>query len=288
MRCSVAPLCDASGNPLRFVTIVEDITERVHGRPHLRDTGEWQGRMAENGTAAAADRRKELEAQIADVQNRDAAGHLAAGVAHDFNGLLMVILGQSALLAQKLGAEDPRSVNVAEIKKAGERAAALIANLRSMSSEPESRTSVVSPNDLIRDMASVLRSTLGSDVELVTRLDPGAGNIRADAAQIEEMILNLAINAHDAMPDGGRLVIESERWNPDSGLELPASLEPGAYVLLTFWDNGCGMDEETRSQDLRTIFHHEGTTRCVGAGAGSSGGDRHRKRRRYSRVERDR
>jgi two-component system, cell cycle sensor histidine kinase and response regulator CckA len=259
VRCSAAPLCDASGNPSRFVTILEDISERVQGRQQLDETAEWQRGISDNPAEKTPpqgvdDARRQLEAQIADVQNKDAAGHLAAAIAHDFNGLLTVILGQSALLAQRLGAEDPRSGNVAEIRKAGERAAALIANLRTVSKKPESRASVVSPNELIRDMEPILRSTLGSDVELGTRLDPGAGNIWADPAQMEEVILNLAINAHDAMPHGGRLEIESERWNPDSGLELPASLEPGAYVLLTFWDNGGGMDAETRARIFEPFF----------------------------------
>ncbi len=231
VRCSVAPLCDAAGNPVQFVTIVEDVTERVQAGRHLRDT-----------------------AEIADVQERQAAGRLAAGIAHDFNGLLGVILGHSALLAQKLDAEDPRSDNVAEIKRAGERAAALIRNLRAMSGEPESHASVVSPNDLIRDMETVLRRMLGSEVELVTRLNPGTGNIRADPAQMEDLILNLASNAHDAMPHGGLLVIKSERWNPDSGHEPPASLAPGAYVLLTFTDNGSGMDEQTRAKIFEPFF----------------------------------
>jgi two-component system cell cycle sensor histidine kinase/response regulator CckA len=244
VRCSVAPLCDAAGNPVRFVTIVEDVTERVHA----------EQRLVENAQASGVDALRQLETQIADVQISAAAGRLAAGIAHDFNGLLSVILGQSALLAQKLGAEDPRLGNVREIKKAGERAAALIGNLRAMSGKPESLASVVSPNDLIRDMETVLRSALGSEVELVTRLNPRAGNIRADPAQMEEVILNLAINAHDAMPQGGLLVIESERWNPDSGHELPAPLDPGAYVLLTFTDNGSGMDEQTRAKIFEPFF----------------------------------
>jgi two-component system cell cycle sensor histidine kinase/response regulator CckA len=254
VRCSVAPLCDAAGNAVRFVTIVEDITERVHAQQRLQETGDWQRRMFENGQGPGVEERGQLETQISDIQNRDAAGRLAAGIAHDFNGLLSVILGQSALLAQKLGAEDPRSGNVAEIKKAGERAAALIGNLRAMSGKPESHASVVSPNDLIRDMETVLRSMLGSEVELITRLNPRAGNIRADPAQIEEVILNLAINAHDAMPHGGLLVIESERLNPDAGHALPPSLDPGSYVLLTFSDNGSGMNEQTRAKIFEPFF----------------------------------
>lgn len=208
VRCSVAPLCDAGGNLDRFVTILEDITERVHLPQHTDP--------------------------------------LTERVAHDLNGLLSVILGQSAILVKRLGAEDARSENVAEIQKAAQRAAAMIANLRGVSDEAESHVRVVSANEVVRGMESLLRSTLGSAVELFMRLDPEAGNIRVDPERMEEVILSLAIQAHDTMPQGGRLVIESERWNPESGVELPAALEPGAYVLLTFWDNGCGIDEETR------------------------------------------
>jgi len=210
VRCSVAPLCDAAGNPSRFVTIVEDITERVDLPRHTDP--------------------------------------LTERVAHDLNGLLSVILGQSAILEKRLGAEDPRTANVGEIKKAGERAAALIASLRRSSGEPDSRARVVPLNDLVRGMEPLLRSTLGNSIELVLRLEPEAGNIRADVEELEEVIVSLAIQAQDTMPNGGRLVIESERWNPASGVELPNTLEPRAHVLLTFWDNGSGMDDQTRAR----------------------------------------
>ena len=208
--------------------------------------------------------RKHLEEQLLQAQKMEAVGQLAGGIAHDFNNLLTVILGYSAVLAQKLAPEDPRLKNVVEIKKAGERAATLTRKLLTFSRKQVLQPSVLSVNDLIRDLEAMLRTLMGEDVELVTRLDAAAGNIRADAGQIEQVILNLAINARDAMPGGGRLVIESKRQDLAGGISTPRSLPAGGYVLVTFTDTGCGMDEQTRAKIFEPFF----TTKEPGAGTG--------------------
>ena len=358
-RCSVAAWFDAAGNPARFVTIAEDITEQVQAKLDLRNTEERYRCIVENmhegiclcdrergvtymnprlkkmlgyaegdadfecsdihfpedrdesvrrfeqtkkGISASFEsrlrcadgsplpvnisaspipdgqgafagalcmftdvrERKHLQAQLLHVQKMEAVGQLAGGIAHDFNNLLTVILGYSAVLEQKLAAEDPRLKNVAEIKKAGERAAALTRKLLAFSSKQVLQPRVISLNQLIRDMEATLASLIGSGVELVTRLDAAVGNIQADTGQMEQVILNLAINARDAMPKGGVLRIETRRFNVDAGATLGCSLRPGPYAQLIFTDTGCGMDEQTRGRIFEPFF----TTKELGAGTG--------------------
>jgi PAS domain S-box-containing protein len=299
-RCSIAILFDAAGSPARFVTIAEDITEQVEAKLALRQFEERYRSRLENTEEgirmSGADRgvtenpplkamlghpegeahgvftdgisRQHLEEQLLRAQKMDAASQLTGGMAHDFNNLLTVILGYSSMLERKLAAEDPRMKNVVEIKKAGERAAALTGKLLAFSRKQAARPQAISLNGLIRDMQAILGTIVGEDVELVTRLDPAVLNIQADPAQMEQVILSLAINARDAMRDGGRLLIESQRQDLNGGtgasLLLARALAPGAYAVVTFTDSGCGMDEPTRARIFEPFF----TTKEPGVASG--------------------
>ena len=207
---------------------------------------------------------KHLEDRLRQVQKMEALGQLAGGIAHDFNNLLTVILGYGDVLEKKLACEDPLFNNVVEIKKAGERAAALTQKLLAFSRKQVLRPRLIPLNHLIRDMEAMLRRLIGDQVGLRTALDPAVGNIQADPGQIEQVILNLAINARDAMPKGGRLLIESKRQDLDLAAAQARSLAPGSYALVTFTDNGCGMDAETKDRIFEPFF----TTKELGAGTG--------------------
>ena len=274
VRCSIAILCDAAGSPARFVTIAEDITEQVEAKRALGQFEERYRCMLENtqegtrmngrerGATALPDdqrdlditARQHLEEQLLRAQKLEAASQLADGIAHDFNNLLTIILGYSGMLEQKLAAEDPRLKNVVEIKKASERAAALTRKLLAFSRKQAPRAQAMSLNGLLQDMRAILGTIVGQDVELVLRLDPAVLNIQADPGQIEQVILNLAVNARDAMPAGGRLVIESQRQDLNGETGAPRWLAPGAYALVTFTDSGCGMDEPTRARIFEPFF----------------------------------
>ena len=208
--------------------------------------------------------RKLLEEQLRQVQKMEAVGQLAGGLAHDFNNLLTVILGYSGVLESKLSPEDPRLKNVTEIRRAGERAAALTRKLLALSRKQVLQPRVISVNHLIRDLESMLRRLIGEDIELVTELGRAAGNIKADPGQVEQVILNLVINARDAMPRGGRLTIKSQREDLDPAGAASLSLPPGTYVLLTFTDTGCGIDEKTKARIFEPFF----TTKEPGVGTG--------------------
>ena len=208
--------------------------------------------------------RKKLTEQLQRSQKMEAIGRLAGGIAHDFNNLLTVILGYSNVLERKLAAEDPLSKNVIEIRKAGERAAALTQKLLAFS-----RKQVVSPrvfglNALVRDTEGMLQRLIGEHVRLSTELDPAAGNIKADFGQMEQVLMNLCVNARDAMPNGGRLLLETGRQVLDTAGASVRGLPSGTYVVLSVTDSGCGMDEQIKSKIFEPFF----TTKDPGIGTG--------------------
>ncbi len=202
---------------------------------------------------------KRLEEQLRQSQKMEAVGRLAGGVAHDFNNLLTVITGYASLLREEQsGIATPE---LDEIEKAALRAAALTQKLLAFSRKQMLQPKIINLNTVVSGMEEMLRRLIGEHILLVTALPSGLCNVKADAHQIEQVILNLAVNARDAMPGGGRLLIETRNVQMETPFE---SLPPGAYVLLSVADTGHGMDAETAARVFEPFF----TTKEVGKGTG--------------------
>lgn len=216
--------------------------------------------------ARAQDALQQTEAQLRQAQKMEAVGRLAGGVAHDFNNLLTVIRGYSELLLARLGPDDPMRKDMTEVKKAADRASGLTRQLLAFSRRQFIAPKVLDLNALITNMDGMLRRLLGEDiVELCTELNPQTGAIRADPGQIEQVIMNLAVNARDAMPKGGRLTIETHNVTiGNAARQNPGVVKPGSYVLLAVRDTGHGMDGETQSHLFEPFF----TTKEKGKGTG--------------------
>jgi two-component system cell cycle sensor histidine kinase/response regulator CckA len=209
--------------------------------------------------------RKRLEAQSQQAQKMEALGRLAGGVAHDFNNLLTAIIGYGELALIRLDKDDPIRDSLEEIKKAGNRAAALTKQLLAFSRHQVLQPRVLDLNGVVADVAQMLRRLIGEDIELVTVYKSGTGNVTADEGQIEQLIMNLVLNARDAIPNGGRISLEVS--SADLGQEHAyedIAVRPGRYVLLTVSDNGVGMDRETQSHIFEPFF----TTKEQGKGTG--------------------
>ncbi len=208
---------------------------------------------------------RESELQLRQSQKMDAIGRLAGGVAHDFNNLLTVILGYCDAMLETLVAPDPMRHAAEEIKSAAERAAALTRQLLAFS-----RKQMLEPRELDLNVAlagtgRLLRRLIGEDIELELKLDPDLGRVVADEQQVQQVIMNLAINARDAMPRGGRLTLATANARLDASYaHLHPPLPPGEYVMLTVSDTGLGMDAETRSRVFEPFF----TTKEQGKGTG--------------------
>ena len=209
---------------------------------------------------------RETEAQLRQAQKMEAVGRLAGGMAHDFNNLLTVIRGYSELLLDRLGSTDEMRKDMGEVKKAADRASGLTRQLLAFSRRQFIAAKVLDLNALVANMDGMLRRLIGEDiVELSAELDPSLGAIKADPGQIEQVIMNLVVNARDAMPKGGRLTIETLNVTIGGEVRLDAvGVAPGSYVLLTVRDNGQGMDAETRSHLFEPFF----TTKEKGKGTG--------------------
>jgi signal transduction histidine kinase len=209
---------------------------------------------------------RETEAQLRQAQKMEAVGRLAGGVAHDFNNLLTVIRGYSELLLGRLGPTDAMRKDMEEIKKAADRASGLTRQLLAFSRRQFIAAKVVDLNALVANMDGMLRRLIGEDiVELCAELDPSTGAIKADPGQVEQVIMNLVVNARDAMPTGGRLTIETRNVTIGKAVHLDAvGVAPGSYVLLVVRDNGHGMDAETQSHLFEPFF----TTKEKGKGTG--------------------
>src|SRR5438094_1507237 len=206
-----------------------------------------------------------LEQQLRQAQKMEAVGRLAGGIAHDFNNILTAITGHADLLLEDLGHHDPRRADVDEIRRSAERAAGLTRQLLAFSRQQVLQPKVVDLNALVLDMDKLLRRLIGEDVELATVLDPTLGRVTADPGQLEQVIVNLAVNARDAMPQGGKLTLETRNIDLDSSYTLEHSLvKPGPYVQLTVSDSGIGMDEETQAHAFEPFF----TTKPRGQGTG--------------------
>ncbi len=206
---------------------------------------------------------KMLEAQFRQSQKMEAVGQLAGGIAHDFNNLLMVIRGHTDLLLNSAGGQ-PRE-NIAQIQKAADRAAALTRQLLAFSRMQVLQPEVLDLNQVVADMASMIERLFGSNIEFIFSTDPELGHVRADAGQLEQVLLNLAVNARDAMPSGGCLRIRTEnvRFAPGDARPLPA-IGDGDYAALIVTDTGEGMDAKTQARIFEPFF----TTKEKGRGTG--------------------
>ncbi len=206
-----------------------------------------------------------LEAQLMQAQKMEAIGRLAGGVAHDFNNLLAIIIGYSDLLQEAVGPQDPARKHVEEIRKAGQRAAGLTRQLVAFSRKQVLELRVFDLNAVVIENHKMLRRLIGEDIELLLQLDPERGVVKADPVQIEQVIMNLAVNARDAMPRGGRMVIETANVELEAQqLSRQVTMQPGAYVMLAVSDNGTGMDAATQSRVFEPFF----TTKEKGKGTG--------------------
>jgi PAS domain S-box-containing protein len=233
---SAQPIEPADGNTAGAVMAVHDITDR-----------------------------KRLEAQFRQSQKMDAIGRLAGGVAHDFNNILTVILGCSQIIDAKLGPEAEVREDLGEIERAAERAAALTHQLLAFSRLQILDLKVLDLNAVVTDIEQMLRRLIGPDVDLRTSIAASDATIRADAGQIQQVILNLALNARDAMPRGGQLTIGTREMRLDEEqVRHDPDLAAGRYVLLEVTDTGVGMDEETRSRIFEPFF----STKEPGKGTG--------------------
>jgi PAS domain S-box-containing protein len=238
------------------------ITVRLSGRAATTDAGEEPVLevIAEDVTE-----RRALEEQFRQAQKMEAVGRLAGGVAHDFNNLLMVISGYTEVLLDQIETNASLQAKVLAIQQAADRATTLTRQLLAFSRKQLLELKVVDVNAIVSDMERLLRPLIGENVELSTRLMSGVGHTRADAGQLEQVIMNLVVNAKDAMPKGGKIVIHTS----ESKLEESAGREhglitPGTYVLLSVSDNGAGMDRETQSRIFEPFF----TTKEKGKGTG--------------------
>ncbi len=225
----------------------------------------YKGETAGLGTAVDITERKLLEEQLVQSQKMEAIGRLAGGVAHDFNNILTAITGYTDLILADLPDDSPIRDDLLEIKKSATRAASLTRQLLAFSRRQIMQPRVLNLNTILSDLRKMLERLIGEDIQLEMILSPAVGHVKADPAQMEQVVLNLAVNARDAMPDGGKLIIETADVELDQDYAAThAGVEPGPYVMLAVTDTGMGMDEET----LNHIFEPFFTTKEVGKGTG--------------------
>jgi len=270
------PSGDLSGfraQPTRadFFSALEFTWKRKDGKPvNVRASGRRISNAADQGDiieiiAEDVTARRALEEQLRHAQKLEALGQLSGSVAHDFNNLLSVIIGYSELLSANPNSEGPMRTHLETIKRAGERAASLTAQLLAFSRRQELQPTVVNLNSLVRETQKMLQRLLGEDVEQKVVLDPALWKTKADSGQMVQVIMNLAINARDAMAKGGLLTIETANITFDevvhlSGVDVPA----GKYVKLSVSDTGTGMDAATMAHVFEPFF----TTKEAGKGTG--------------------
>jgi two-component system cell cycle sensor histidine kinase/response regulator CckA len=234
LSCEARIVSDAEGRPVRIFGTAKDVTDT-----------------------------RRLEHEFRQSQKMEAVGRLAGGIAHDFNNALTAIIGYGQILADSLGGK-PEAEWVAQIDGAARHAAGLTRQLLAFSRRQVLKPEVLDVPALVEELAPMMGLLIGENVELVTTIEPETGHVRADPGQLQQVLLNLAMNARDAMPDGGRLTICVGNFSLDA---LPAAvlqLPPGSYVSLTVEDNGQGMDEATKARIFEPFF----TTKEVGKGTG--------------------
>src|SRR5271154_5702578 len=226
--------------------------------------------------------RRQLEEKFRQAQKMEAVGRLSGGVAHDFNNLLGVIIGYAEFLQESLDAENKLRGSVDEILKAGKRAASLTRQLLAFSRQQVLDPKVLDLNGVVSDMEKMLRRLIGEDVELSTVLGPDLGRLKADQGQLEQVVMNLVVNARDAMPQGGKLVIDTQNMIMDEAFirRYPYPVQAGPYVCLTVTDSGIGMDAETKARAFEPFFTTKEKSKGTGLGLSTvygvvkqSGGD---------------
>lgn len=209
--------------------------------------------------------RRRLEEQLHHAQKMEAIGKLAGGIAHDFNNLLSVILSYGAGLRAELAPQDPRRVDVGEIVSAGERARTLTRQLLALSQRQVLEPKIIDLGRIVRGLDQMLRRLIGEDVELVTEVRP-VPFVKADPGQIEQVLMNLAVNARDAMPSGGRLTLAVDEILLEAEAAELVGVAPGAYVRVAVKDTGAGMDDATRARAFEPFFTTKDKTRNSGLG----------------------
>ena len=226
---------------------------------------EYSGKRVRLIVAQDVSERHLLEQQLRQSQKMEAVGRLAGGVAHDFNNLLMVIKGHTELLLQSLPPSEQHTRKIEQIDRAADRASGLTRQLLAFSRLQMLQPQVMNLNEVVHDMGKLLPRLIGEDIELVIGTSKDLGAVRADASQMEQIIMNLAVNARDAMPEGGRLTIETFNADLDGTYSMKHPIvRPGPYVLLTVSDTGTGMDLETQAHIFEPFF----TTKPQGKGTG--------------------
>ena len=235
---TVSILREPSGEPKYFIAVVQDIGAR-----------------------------KQLEQELLHAQRMEGVGQLAGGIAHDFNNLLTVIGGRGHLILAKLQADDPLRRDVELIQKTADRAAGLTRQLLAFSRKQLLQPRVVDANDLVRTSTNLLTRLIGEDIELVVVAGPELGHVRVDPGQLEQVIVNLVVNARDAMPRGGRLTIETANTVLDAAYAgQHVGVTPGPYVVLAVSDTGIGMDRATQERIFEPFFTTKGPGKGTGLG----------------------
>ena len=229
----------------RFTGIIRDISARKRAEESLRSS----------------------EEQLRQAQKMEAVGRLAGGVAHDFNNLLTAIRGYSDLLLMRIGEQSPLREDLEEIRKAGDRAASLTQQLLAFSRRQVLQPKVVDLNAVVANLDRMLRRLIGEDVDLIVVLRPGLWPVTVDPGQIEQVIMNLVVNARDAMPRGGKIVVETSNVELDAAYMARRPVAaPGSYAVISVSDTGCGMDEETKSRLFEPFFTTKGKGKGTGLG----------------------
>ena len=247
------PNTDARSGETRWFQVIKVPLRTADGAPQVL------------GVATEITHRKELESQLRQAQKMEAVGQLAGGIAHDFNNVLTAILGYALLMLKDPGLPVPQRQDVQEIQKAAQRAASLTQQLLAFSRKQVLQPTVLDLNEVVTEMQALLRRLIGEHIALETRLEPDGQFVRADRGQLQQVIINLCVNARDAMPEGGTLTIGTNAKNLDAGFVAshPGSQE-GQHVALKVGDTGVGMDADIRARVFEPFF----TTKPVGKGSG--------------------